>query len=139
MGRSPSRSGPASDDELARVANVVAELRPPVLVVGRGSNLLVADGGFAGVGLLLEGDFERIDLPGDGAADGAGTAAVVLAGAAVALPVLARRLAAAGWTGLEFFVGIPGSVGRRGPDERGRSRPRDAATCSRAAGCATCS
>ena len=35
----------------------------------------------------------------------------VAAGGAVALPVLARRAAGAGLAGLEFFVGIPGSVG----------------------------
>jgi UDP-N-acetylmuramate dehydrogenase len=91
------------DDALARVAKVVAQHRPPVLVVGRGSNLLVADRGFAGLGVVLDGDFEAIELDG--------TVAVARAGGAVALPVLARRSAAAGLSGLEFFVGIPGSVG----------------------------
>jgi UDP-N-acetylmuramate dehydrogenase len=36
---------------------------------------------------------------------------VVRAGAAVALPVLARRVADAGWSGLSWAVGVPGSVG----------------------------
>ena len=75
----------------------------PLLVVGRGSNLLVADDGFAGVAVLLAGEFEQLDIDAN--------AALVRAGAAVALPVLARRTAAAGIAGLEFFVGIPGSVG----------------------------
>jgi UDP-N-acetylmuramate dehydrogenase len=75
----------------------------PVLVIGRGSNLLVADRGFAGLAVVLDGDFELLDV---GSAGGA-----VTAGAAVALPVLARRAAAAGVGGLEFFVGIPGAVG----------------------------
>ncbi len=75
----------------------------PVLVVGRGSNLLVADDGFAGVALVLEGAFEQVELDPDG-----GT---VRAGGGVALPVLARRTAGVGLTGLEFYVGIPGSVG----------------------------
>ena len=101
--------------DLGPIAAVVEELRPPVLVVGRGSNLLVADSGFSGLGVLLEGDFERVTLPEPPAAGAAREEedgpVVVSAGAAVALPVLARRLAAAGWTGLEFFVGIPGSVG----------------------------
>jgi UDP-N-acetylmuramate dehydrogenase len=92
-----------SREVLARVSTVLAEHRPPVLVVGRGSNLLVADRGFAGVGIALTGDFEEIvvDAP----------AGRVRAGAAVALPVLARRSAAEGLAGLEFYVGIPGSVG----------------------------
>ena len=88
---------------LAAVAPVLRDERPPVLVVGRGSNLLVADHGFAGVAVVLGGVFETIELDAE--------RGFVRAGAAVALPVLARRVAAAGLTGLEFFVGIPGSVG----------------------------
>src|SRR5690606_38989308 len=43
------------DAALARVAEVLRSDPTPVLVIGRGSNLLVADRGFAGVGLVLEG------------------------------------------------------------------------------------
>ena len=86
---------------LAAVAAAVRARRPPLLVVGRGSNLLVADAGFAGLVVVLDGTYERLDLD----------AAAVRAGGAVPLPVIARRSAAAGLTGLEFFVGIPGSVG----------------------------
>jgi UDP-N-acetylmuramate dehydrogenase len=75
----------------------------PVLVIGRGSNLLIADAGFPGVGVALGGELERIDLD---------TArARVVAGGGAALPVMARQAASAGIGGLEFFVGIPGSVG----------------------------
>ncbi len=73
----------------------------PVAVVGRGSNLLVADAGFAGVVLTLGATFDHVEIASDH----------VAAGAATALPVLARRSAAAGRSGLGFFVGIPGSVG----------------------------
>jgi UDP-N-acetylmuramate dehydrogenase len=90
-----------TEPELTGVAEVVAEQRPPVLVVGRGSNLLVADEGFAGLGVVLDGVYDEVEL-------GATTAT---AGGAVALPVLARRSAGAGLAGLEFLVGIPGSVG----------------------------
>ena len=90
-----------SEAELTAVAEVVAEYRPPVLVVGRGSNLLVADEGFAGLGVVLDGVYDTVDLD----------RGAVTAGGAVALPVLARRSAAAGLAGLEFLVGIPGSVG----------------------------
>ena len=88
---------------LAAVAQVVRDHAPPLLVVGRGSNLLVADRGFVGLAVVLVGDFERVGLD---AAPG-----IVSAGAGVPLPVLARRAAGAGRSGLEFFVGIPGSVG----------------------------
>jgi UDP-N-acetylmuramate dehydrogenase len=92
--------------DLAAVARVVHEHAPSVLVVGRGSNLLVSDRGFDGVAVVLSGDFDAVELATPGAETG-----VVRAGGAVPLPVLARRAAAAGWSGLEFFVGIPGSVG----------------------------
>lgn len=93
----------ADESELASVAASLALHRVPVLIVGRGSNLLVADAGFAGLGIVLTGRFEALEID---AARG-----LVRAGAGLPLPVLARRTAAAGLTGLEFFVGIPGSVG----------------------------
>jgi UDP-N-acetylmuramate dehydrogenase len=100
-----------SPAELATLATAFAgEPVPPLLVVGRGSNLLVADTGFPGLGLALDGDFDVVDLQPVSPHAG-GDPTTVRAGAAVALPVLARRTAAAGRTGLEFYVGIPGSVG----------------------------
>ena len=76
----------------------------PVLVVGRGSNLLVADTGFAGIAVSIADLAGDIDL-------GDGSECVVTAGGGVALPVLARRTAAAGLRGFEWAVGVPGSVG----------------------------
>ena len=100
-----------------------------VLVVGRGSNLLVADAGFAGVALVAR--------PASSSSSTSTTAPrTSCAGGAVALPVLARRAAAAGLGGLEFFVGIPGSVGGAvrmnagGHGARHRGRPRHARVCS---------
>lgn len=92
---------PASIADLRKVADVIARYELPVLVVGRGSNLLVADGGFAGVALSLADWADGIEVTGN----------VVVAGSAVALPVLARRTAAAGLTGFEWAVGVPGSIG----------------------------
>lgn len=95
------------EDDLRAVAELMRATDFPVLVIGRGSNLLVADQGFAGIGIVLAGEFEQLDVAP------AGDAGVVhvRAGGAVPLPVLARRTATAGVAGLEFFVGIPGSVG----------------------------
>jgi UDP-N-acetylmuramate dehydrogenase len=87
---------------LTAIAGVVRAYAPPVLVVGRGSNLLVADRGFDGLAVVLGSSFGTVELDDVG---------VVRAGGAVALPVLARQAARAGRGGLEFFVGIPGSVG----------------------------
>lgn len=89
--------------DLLHVRDVSAASGLEVLVVGRGSNLLIADKGFEGIALFLGTAFSRIDIePRD---------ATVTAGAAVALPVLARRCASAGVAGLEWAVGVPGSVG----------------------------
>jgi UDP-N-acetylmuramate dehydrogenase len=91
----------AQPDDLAEVARAVRTTGVPTLVVGKGSNLLVADAGFDGLAILLGEGFTQIDIEGE----------LVRAGAAVSLPVLARRTAAAALTGLEWAVGVPGSVG----------------------------
>lgn len=87
--------------ELALAARAVRESGLPVLVVGRGSNLLVADRGFPGLAISLGHDFATLTVTGE----------QVRAGAAVSLPVVARRTAASGLRGLEWAVGVPGSVG----------------------------
>jgi UDP-N-acetylmuramate dehydrogenase len=90
-----------TEDDLAAARTAVVETGIPVLVVGRGSNLLVADAGFPGLAVTLGEGFATIEVDGTR----------VRAGGAVSLPVLARRTAAAGLTGLEWAVGVPGSVG----------------------------
>lgn len=96
---------PRIEADLVRIARVCRESRLAPLVVGRGSNLLVADEGFHGIAISLASLATAIDI--EGAIEGA----VVRAGGAVALPQLARRLAAACLTGFEWAVGVPGSVG----------------------------
>lgn len=100
-------------DDLVAVAEVRARTGVPVLVVGRGSNMLVADEGFAGVALSITGFADHIDLPDAmiAAHNETGYPLVVVAGGGVSLPVLARRTAAAGIRGFEWAVGVPGSVG----------------------------
>lgn len=88
-----------ADLELAREAVLASGVA--VLIVGRGSNLLVADAGFPGLAVVLGDGFDAVEVDGP----------VVRAGGAVSLPVLARRTATAGLTGLEWAVGVPGSVG----------------------------
>lgn len=90
-----------SERELQEAAAFVAGEGLPVLVVGKGSNMLVSDRGFPGLAVVLGEGFAQIEVSGS----------VVMAGGAVALPVLARKTAAAALTGLEWAVGVPGSVG----------------------------
>lgn len=92
-------------DELARIAAVLADrVRlsvADVVVVGRGSNLLVADRGVDALVVHLGEELAHIDVRGT----------VVRAGGAASLPVVARRSVAAGLTGFEWAVGVPGSIG----------------------------
>lgn len=92
-----------SDEQLSLVAAALAGvgLGDRMLVVGRGSNLLVAERGFEGVALRLGEAFTAIEMDGT----------TVRAGAAASLPVVARRTVAAGLTGFEWAVGVPGSMG----------------------------
>lgn len=96
-------AAPRTLEELGAVGRVVCETGLPVLVVGRGSNLLVADDGFPGLVVTLAalagGDEVRFDGHD------------VVAGGAALLPVVARKCSAAGLTGFEWAVGVPGSVG----------------------------
>lgn len=88
--------------DLALIGRAQRESGLPVLVVGRGSNLLVADAGFRGIAVSVAELTDSIHIDPSGR---------VTAGSAVLLPVLARRTAAAGLTGFEWAVGVPGSVG----------------------------
>ncbi len=91
----------SSENDLTRLLSVLSPMSVPVLVLGKGSNLLVADAGFAGVCVRLGEAYSQVQMEGSD----------VIAGGACAYPVLGRRSAAAGLTGLEWAVGIPGSVG----------------------------
>ncbi len=91
-----------TDEELGVLAAAFQEEADvEVLILGRGSNLVVSDSGFAGLVVKPEGSFAEFQV-GEGG---------VLAGGAVPLPRLARATVDAGYAGLEFFVGVPGTVG----------------------------
>ncbi|MBS0331133.1 MAG: UDP-N-acetylmuramate dehydrogenase [Proteobacteria bacterium] len=74
----------------------------PVTVLGVGSNTLVRDGGVEGVVIRLGRGFNEVRVL---------DAVSITAGAAVPDAVLARQAAKAGIAGLEFYAGIPGTVG----------------------------
>jgi UDP-N-acetylmuramate dehydrogenase len=92
---------PRDVDALTACLAWAAEADVPFRVVGLGSNLLVADDGYDGLVLRLEGDLAaiRIDSPDVRCGGGASLAAVV------------RRCADAGLAGIEFGCAIPGTVG----------------------------
>src|SRR5579864_6329934 len=93
---------PASEEDLAAVLKFCAEHNLKFFVLGRGSNLLVRDGGFRGAVICLAHPFfSRIEIKGERLHCGAGAKLKNLA-------VEAKRN---GLAGLEFLEGIPGSVG----------------------------
>jgi UDP-N-acetylmuramate dehydrogenase len=91
---------PADTDDLAAFMAALP-LEVPITVIGAASNLIVRDGGIAGVVIRLARGFGDIALDGDG----------IIAGAAALDAVVAEHAAEAGLAGLEFLSGIPGSIG----------------------------
>lgn len=94
----------SSSDQVIAVSEVLR--RHPgteTLVMGRGSNLLIADKGFDGVVVVMVPSSTENAVAVDGD--------IVEAGGAMLMPVLARRSVGAGRGGLEWCVGIPGTVG----------------------------
>jgi UDP-N-acetylenolpyruvoylglucosamine reductase len=93
---------PASEADLAAVLNFCDERGAKFFVLGRGSNLLVRDGGFRGVVIALaHPSFARIAV-----AEGC-----LRCGAGARLKQVAIEAKRHGLSGLEFLEGIPGSVG----------------------------
>ncbi|MGE0539163.1 MAG: UDP-N-acetylmuramate dehydrogenase, partial [Dehalococcoidia bacterium] len=92
-------------DALVRVLDAADRHAAPWFILGAGSNLLVGDGGIRGI--VVEYDAKQIDGPviqPDGRAR-----FTIEAGASFAY--VARRLARQGYAGLEWAVGIPGTLG----------------------------
>lgn len=92
---------PASIPELAAVMEKITRHRLSFFVLGGGSNLLVKDGGLAGVVIHLK-HFSRITLTGD---------SQIVAEGGVSYPKLSTYAMEKGLSGLEFAAGIPGTVG----------------------------
>ena len=91
----------STTDELAYVAQLKKRWNVPVAIVGRGSNLLVSDAGYRGIVVRLIGEFNRLKFDQNRVDVGAG----------VSLPRLSKTAARHGLSGVEFALGIPGSVG----------------------------
>ena len=99
----------ASIDDLYLVSAVLAEVELPILVIGRGSNLLISDSGFRGLALTIGGLADYVDLPNRD--EDPNVEPIALFGGSIALPVASRQSVARGLTGFECGVGVPGSVG----------------------------
>lgn len=92
---------PSSTDELVELLDRLKQSGEPWFILGGGSNLLVSSQGFEGSVIRMT-QMQRINKVDD---------AVIEADAGARLPHLAKYAAASGLSGLEFAVGIPGTVG----------------------------
>ena len=94
-----------SVEDLHAVSRALSKVSIPVLLLGRGSNMLVSDSGFRGLAIALGPFAEQISLPS------VEQSPILVAGAMSSLPVLARQSVSAGLRGFEWAVGVPGSIG----------------------------
>jgi UDP-N-acetylmuramate dehydrogenase len=100
-GRGDFFARPHTEETLAELLEWAAGEGIEVGVVGSGSNLLVADAGFRGLVMKLDGSLSTIGQDGQR----------LLCGGGARLPQAAAFAARAGLSGLEFGVNIPGTVG----------------------------
>ena len=94
-----------SVDDLHAASRALAKVKMPVLMLGRGSNMLISNSGFRGLAIALGPFAEQINLPSSDQDP------IVIVGAMSSLPVIARQTVAAGLRGFEWAVGVPGSIG----------------------------
>jgi UDP-N-acetylmuramate dehydrogenase len=92
---------PYNEDELKIVLQRFAQCKLPFVVMGKGTNLLIRDGGYRGAIICLGTSFAEIQVDGT----------IVKAGAGASLSAVARAALENSLTGIEFASGIPGSLG----------------------------
>lgn len=92
---------PANEEELQKLLSKADAMKVPVTLIGNGSNLLVRDKGIRGLVIKLGNMLCKIEADGERLSFGSG----------VSLAMASRKAADLGLTGVEFAVGIPGSIG----------------------------
>ena len=92
---------PRTPAEVARIVRIARALGAAYVPVGKGSNLIVRDRGFDGIVIQLAEHMTRVRV----------NARTVWAEGGASFAALSRKLTKQGRTGMEFGIGIPGSVG----------------------------
>jgi UDP-N-acetylmuramate dehydrogenase len=87
--------------DMVYIFNIINNIEIPYLVLGRGSNLLVSDGGVNKLVIMMSSADPQIDIRNGN----------IIAFSGSTLPQLVNTAAKSGLSGLEFAVGIPGSLG----------------------------
>jgi len=93
-----------TEEQLRAAFTIARRHGVPTLILGAGSNILVGDGGIRG--LVIENRTSRAEGPSPNGAE-----FKVRAASGVSFAALARRLSFAGYAGLEWAIGIPGTLG----------------------------
>jgi UDP-N-acetylmuramate dehydrogenase len=92
---------PSSEEELKTILQQLCQDKLPFIVMGKGTNLLIRDGGYRGVIIRFEDAFAEVHVAGT----------LLTAGAGASLSSVARVAMENSLTGIEFASGIPGSLG----------------------------
>ena len=92
---------PADEAELAALLKRAAEHAVPVTLIGNGSNLLVRDKGIRGLVIKLSNSFSDMKALGNELTFGSG----------ISLAMASKKAASLSLSGMEFAVGIPGTIG----------------------------
>lgn len=92
---------PCTEEQVLRLIAFVENERIPLMLIGRGTNLLFSDDGVRGVVLKLGRFFSGFSISGQ----------IVKARGGIWVPLLVKNLADAGLSGMEHAAGIPGSFG----------------------------
>jgi UDP-N-acetylmuramate dehydrogenase len=92
---------PSSEEDVIKIVSLARDMDVPVLAIGAGTNVLVRDKGIRGLVIKLSGGMKGFRICGD----------AVLAEAGSGLPEILSACAEEGLGGLEFAIGIPGTVG----------------------------
>lgn len=90
--------------ELVQHAHLARTRHVPIFILGNGSNILVRDGGIRA--LVIENHCARFSLDVINS-----THAILSTESGVSLPLVANKMARAGWAGLEWAIGVPGTIG----------------------------
>lgn len=90
--------------ELIQFVTLARQHDVPVFILGNGSNILVLDGGIRG--LVIKNHCDRTSLNVTNA-----ERAILHAESGASLPGVANRMARQGWSGLEWAIGVPGTIG----------------------------
>lgn len=92
--------------ELRQQPSILDDLPRPIRILGNGSNVLIDDKGLKGTVVLMREDSSDTRLVDENPNE-----CLIEVGAGTYLPSLSKKFAREGWSGTEYMVGVPGTMG----------------------------